>query len=211
MPFTQEIIQLKEVEIHLMYFKNYNPKDYLDQLTNLEKERFFSFKSVKRQQEFVATRILRHKIFGFQHIHYDKNGAPYIDEEGFISISHAQGVVGLALSKKYKVGLDLEIRRDKALKLKTKILSTQEWNHLDIDSEDEMTKVWSAKEVLYKLAGRKEIHFKTDLLLEKKNEYWSGKILNPQETIFVDLSIFVKDNLIISVNTSPCRHEQYTL
>lgn len=208
MPFTQEVIQFKEVEIHLMYFKSYNPSDYLDQLTDQEKERFFSFKHINRKCEFVATRILRHRLFGFEHIHYDEHGAPYIEKEGYISISHGPGVVGLALCKNFKIGLDLEPKRGKALSLQSKFLSEKEKIGFNTFSEDEMTKVWSAKEVLYKLAGRKKILFKEQLLLEKQtNENWKGTIINPLETINVDLHIFVHKELIISVNKSPCEYE----
>ena len=86
-----------------MHFNAFSPADYLDQLTEQEKERFFSFTNVNRQREFVATRILRHRLFGFQHIHYDEHGAPYIEDEGFISISHAPSTVGIALSKDFKI------------------------------------------------------------------------------------------------------------
>lgn len=208
MPFNQEVIHLKEVDIHLMYFKAFDPSEYLDQLTEQEKERFFSFKHQNRKCEFVATRILRHHLFGYVHIHYDDHGAPFIEDEGFISISHAPGVVGLAISKTYKVGIDLEPKRNKAYTLRSKFLSEKEKMEFDTSSENEMTKVWSAKEVLYKLAGRKKILFKEHLLLEKKSaEKWKGKIINQHETIHVDLFIFDHNDLIISVNSSPCTYE----
>jgi hypothetical protein len=71
MPFTQEKIQLKEIEIHLLHYESFHSIDYLDQLTEVEKERYFSFQHEHRKQEFVATRVLRHRVFGFEHIHYN--------------------------------------------------------------------------------------------------------------------------------------------
>lgn len=208
MPFNQEVIHLKGVNIHLMYFQDFEPSEYLDQLTDQEQERFFSFRHQNRKCEFVATRILRHSLFGYEHIHYDEHGAPYIEDEGFISISHAPGVVGLAISKNFKVGLDMEPKRNKAYFLQSKFLSEKEKQLFDTLSEDEMTKVWSAKEVLYKLAGRKKILFKEHLLLDKKSdEIWSGRIINPDQTIHVELYIFDHNNLIISINPSSCIYE----
>jgi 4'-phosphopantetheinyl transferase EntD len=208
-PFTQEIIQLKHVEVHLLYFEAYSSSDFLDQLTEQEKERYFSFTHENRRMEFVATRILRHRLFGFQHIHYDEHGAPYIEDEGYISISHAPGVVGIAISKAFKVGLDLESIREKAADVSYKFLSEEESLALDKNSPLEMTKVWSAKEVLYKLAGRKQILFKEHLLLKKlSDENWQGTIINPSETIKVDLAIFVKNDLVISVNPTACIYEK---
>lgn len=192
-----------------MYFKAYSSAEFLDQLTDQEKERYFSFTHENRRLEFVATRILRHRLFGFQHIHYDEHGAPYIEDEGYISISHAPGVVGIAISKDFKVGLDLEIIRDKAADLSFKFLSPDEMESLDNRSSLEMTKVWSAKEVLYKLAGRKQILFKEHLLLKKiSDENWQGTIINPSGKIKVDLAIFVKNDLIISVNPTACIYEK---
>jgi hypothetical protein len=67
-----------------------------------------------------------------------------------------------------------------------------------------MTKVWSAKEALYKLAGRKQIIFKTDLLLNKQTEdIWEGRIINPNVHLKVELNIFVKDQCVITINDGP--------
>lgn len=191
-----------------MHYKAFIPSDYLDNLTDQERERYFSFNNINRQCEFVATRILRHRLFGFEHIHYDEHGAPYIENEGFISISHAPGVVGIALCKDFKIGLDLEPKRNKAKKLFPKFLSKNEIEELDVESEDEMTTAWSLKEVLYKLAGRKKIIFKTDLLIEKvAPNHWSGTIINPDEKIKVELTTFVRNDLIICISSDSCKIE----
>lgn len=209
MPFTQEVIHLKHVEIHLIHFDPFDPMIYLDQLTESEQERFFTFHHINRKCEFVATRILRHRLFGFQHIHYDEHGAPYIEDEGFISISHGRNIVGLAVSKKFKVGLDIEIIKDKALKLRSKFLSESESENLDTESIVEMAKVWSIKEVLYKLAGRKKIIFKKELLIKKKSEdLWLGTIINPNEKIYAEINSFVHNDIIISVNHLECKYEK---
>ena len=208
MPFIQENIHLKKIEVHLMHYKTFIPSDYLDNLTDQERERYFSFTNINRQCEFVATRILRHRLFGFEHIHYDEHGAPYIENEGFISISHSPGVVGIALCKDFKIGLDLEPKRNKAKKLFPKFLSKNEIEELNVESEDEMTTAWSLKEVLYKLAGRKKIIFKTDLLIEKvAPNHWSGTIINPDEKIKVELTTFVRNDLIICVSSDSCKIE----
>jgi 4'-phosphopantetheinyl transferase len=200
-PFNQDSIQLKNGIIHLLRFEPFNPMDFIDHLTPEETERFFSFNHLNRQQEFVATRVLRHQLFGFSHIHYNEHGAPYIEDEGFISISHAPGIVGLAICRDFQIGLDIEPLRPKALLLKDKFLSEEEKQLFNTESELEMTKVWSAKEALYKLAGRKQLIFKTDLLLSKLSaDLWEGRIINPNAHLKVELNIFVKDEYVITVN-----------
>lgn len=205
------IIRSGSTDIHLLKFEPFDPNNELDKLTTEELERMKSFTSRSRQMEFVATRILRHQLFGFEHIHYDTHGAPFIESEGYISISHTHRYVGIALNKDHTVGLDLETHRPTIANVQHKFLNEHEKTVFDTSSYIEMTKVWSAKEALYKLAGRKQITFKTELLLNKVEDQWKGKIINPDETIFLDLDIFDKDNTIISINNGPIRIEKHTI
>jgi len=205
------ILKSGTTDIHLLKFEPFDPSDELDKLTSDELERLTTFTSLSRRMEFIATRILRHQLFGFEHIHYDTHGAPYIHSEGYISISHTHNYVGIALNKDHRVGLDLETHRPTIHRLQHKFLNNHEEEVFDTNSYIEMTKVWSAKEALYKLAGRKQIVFKTDLLLDKVNDQWKGRIVNPDEMIFLDLDIFDKDNTIVSINNGPIRIEKHTL
>lgn len=201
MEFKQHEIHSNSTQIHILDYQDYNPIDYISNLTDIEKERFFSFNNIKRQQEFVATRLLRHNLFGLQHIHYDPLGAPFIPNEGFISISHSKNKVAVAVNKDYKVGLDLESHRKNILELKSKFLSKHEVLAFNCDDYIQVTKIWSAKEALYKLAGRKKIHFSEELLLsiDEKNN-WNGRIINPKHELLVKLDIFDIDGTIISIN-----------
>ncbi len=205
MTFKRENIEINSSVIHLMWFEDFETLKYLDHLSETEKERYFEIKHEKRKQEFVATRILRHEIFGHQHIHYRNHGAPFIENEGFISISHTKNCVGIALNSVHEVGFDLEYERKNIDKIQHKFISKEEEIDFNCNSTLEVTKIWSAKEALYKLAGRKEIDFKTQLNLSKiDNNFWFGKIQNPDHNLTTELSIFEKDDLIISINTSPC-------
>lgn len=205
------ILKSGTTDVHLLKFEPFDPRDELDKLTQDELERLSTFTSLSRKMEFIATRILRHQLFGFEHIHYDTHGAPYIHSEGYISISHTHNYVGIALNKDHRVGLDLETHRPTIQRLQHKFLNEHEQKVFDTTSYIEMTKVWSAKEALYKLAGRKQIIFKTDLLLDKVNNQWKGRIVNPDEMIFLDLDIFDKDNTIVSINNGPIRIEKHTI
>lgn len=190
-----------DAQIYLAHYSPFEPFEFTDLLTELEVERMQGFKHPQRRMEFSATRILRHQLFGAAHIHYDEHGAPSIEDEGYISISHCEGAVGLALCPAYKIGLDLEKPRPNIAQLAPKFLSAHEKTVFDIDSSLELTKIWSAKEALYKLAGRKQIHFKTELLLDKDHSgAWLGTIVNPDGYIYVKLNIFEVDNLFITHN-----------
>lgn len=192
-----------DATIYLARYADFEPFDYTDLLTESEIERMRAFKHPQRQREFAATRILRHQLFGTAHIHYDQFGAPYIEDEGYISISHCEGAVGIALCSDYKIGLDLEKPRNNIADLAHKFLSEEEKITFDIDSNTELTKIWSSKEALYKLAGRKQIHFKSELLLSKdKDGQWRGTIVNPDKFIYVKLNIFELDEMFITHNSA---------
>jgi phosphopantetheinyl transferase len=191
-------------DIHLLEYSDFDPSLFLDRLTSIEKERLYSFKSKKRKREFVATRILRHEIFGFEHIHYNAHGAPYIESEGFISISHCDNMVGLAINKDHIVGFDLESPRDNILELKHKFLSDFELNHFDSNNTRTVTQLWSAKEALYKLAGRKGILFIEELHLSKAGaNQLNGTIINDDHKLSTKLDIFDSHGNIITINATP--------
>ncbi len=202
-PFTFEEIQLNQTTLFLCRFDNFAPAPYLNYLSKEEVVKLSSFKSISRKREFITSRILRHRILGFQTIHYTEHGAPYTKGKGFISISHCKNWVGIAVNENYSIGLDLEPPRENIFALSYKFLSDNELLKFDIRSKLEVTKIWSAKEALYKLAGRKKIIFKTELLLDKdSNHKWSGRIINPDSILSVNLNIFEHKGIIVSINSS---------
>lgn len=204
MMFHTETIKYGPVEVHLLYYERFEMEQYLHNLLPKEQQRVEQFGNDLRKREYIATRVLRTMIFGNEPILYSPIGAPYIKEEGFISISHAHQVVGLAFCKDFPIGLDLEPIRPKVLRVSGKFLSDDEKLELDTQNVTEMIKVWSGKEALYKLAGRKGIIFAKELLLTKKTDLlWSGKISFPDLIKHVELTIDEKNNFVISINASP--------
>lgn len=188
--------------IHLLEYKTFEIKNYTHYLSPNELTRMNSFGNDKRQREFLATRILCQSIFPKSSIHYNEHGAPYIHENEWISISHSKQMIGIAVNTHYKVGLDMEPHRHNILPIAKKFLSKEEAKIFDTTCAIEMTKVWSAKEALYKLAGRKKIIFAEELLLRKDSQgNWLGTIINPNHTLAVKLDIFDQHDTIISINS----------
>lgn len=187
-----------------VYVWNYRPtqlEDHSHHLHTNEKERLNKFKHLTRQHEFIASRLLCRKLFGSEPIHYNNIGAPYIMNGGILSLSHCKDHVAIAVNNEHQIGLDIETPRFKAIELSKKFMSTDEEIEFDIDDHVEVTKVWSAKEAMYKLAGRKKIIFKTELNLKKNTaDNWHGRIINPDKDILVNLNIFEHEGLIISIN-----------
>lgn len=210
--FQRNDFSVGKVSVHMLNFTDFDPSNYLHQLTDIEIERFFTFTNNQRKQEFVATRILRHQLFGLNHIYYDAIGAPYIKDDGYISISHTKNCVGIAFSKDFKIGLDIEFVRTKISAIKHKFLSVNELEKFDCDSLVELTKIWSAKESLYKVSGKNGINFRTQLELEKiANDKWRGKIINDDTILSADLKIIEFEDKIISVNITNCEKTEHSL
>lgn len=126
------------------------------------------FRSVKRQSEWLATRVLLHSILGDNvRIAYNQEGAPHLTHRTsvqnanatssdhttkfpFLSISHSQPWVSIAFSTNgLPIGFDVEIESDRANKVLHKFLSAEEQQLLSPSLTP--TALWCAKEATYKL------------------------------------------------------------
>jgi 4'-phosphopantetheinyl transferase len=201
MSFQYDLKQLTHSNLHFIRYDDFDPDTYQHILTPLELERYFNFSSIYRKKEFVATRFLRHELFGFEHIHYDANGAPHLHHEGYISISHSPGIVGIAVNKDFRIGLDIELKSSKAQRVFTKFLSTQEQLIFDLADQDALTTAWSCKETLYKIAGKRHIDFRTDLALKPiGNGKFIGSVKMENTWWSTEIHTFVFECFIITLN-----------
>ena len=191
-------------EIHLLMYGEFNPSNYLSKLTSIEIEKLKTFGSITRKREFVAVRILRDSLFGLEPILYNSLGAPYINKKGFVSISHSKNMVGFAFNSEHPIGLDLEYPQEKIHKIQSKFISDTERQLFDTNDRKVLTQLWSAKEAMYKLAGRKKIIFNSELLLAPSSENkLRGTIINLDHQLKVNLDIFEFENTIITINSKP--------
>lgn len=149
---------------------------YLSSLTHAELIKYGTLRHPEKQLEFAASRHLRSLLFGKKQIEYNEFGSPYIEGEGYISLSHTRGLVGLAHSVSFNVGLDLESVRDKAMHLHTKFIHPSERKFFDTTIAFDMSLLWSFKETLFKLADRRGVHFSKDLIIRKENDRFFGLI-----------------------------------
>lgn len=112
------------------------------------------FKSVKRQQEWLATRaLLMHTPYKELQILYHSNGKPYLsDKRKQISISHTHGYVAIAISEE-PIGVDIETMSRNALHAATAYLQPQEIESLNTKEEPqkEALRLWTVKEAAFKL------------------------------------------------------------
>lgn len=144
-----------------------------------------SFKNHKRKLEWLSVRTLLKNMLGKdEKIVYGPERKPYLYNNSFnISISHSNNFTAILMSKKKRVGLDLEFMTTKILRIADKFLRPEELEH--IDKEQELYHLylhWCAKEALYKICDKVDINFVTNLSMEpfkpKEKGIISGTVNN---------------------------------
>ena len=152
------------------------------------------------REHFLAVRKLLKIENPDININYDKNGKPYLNKNKGISISHSNKMVGIGLSNEIDFGIDIQIKTDKIFNIQNKFLSKKEILQLTSKNIESLTKIWSAKESIYKLLGKKGVSFSSDLEIDvspKNNVFKTGYYTNENNKIKFDLTYFSLDEYII--------------
>lgn len=138
--------------------------------------RLEGMKSESHQKGFLAVRmLLQHNEYTDFDLYYDEFGKPHIKPQGCsikdveISISHSNDFSALVISEQ-KVGFDMEILKDKTLKLAPRYMDV---SHLkNLSKEDELIKatvVWGIKESVFKIKNEVGISFKDHIFEDDFN------------------------------------------
>lgn len=120
------------------------------------------FKAVSRRLEWLAVRRLLHEVGITSPIGYHPSGRPYLmNDSRHISISHTRGYAAVALHRNVPVGIDIEQRTDKVIRVKDKFLSHEEKIFLTSEENnvEAMLIIWTAKEAMFKLIDHEGIDF----------------------------------------------------
>jgi phosphopantetheinyl transferase len=137
-----------------------------------------------RESEWLASRYLAFIVDGLlpKDIVKDEFGNPYC-ESGQVqfSISHSKMYAAYA-SHHDPIGIDVQILDERVKKIAPKFTSEEELNHLpeNISEEDKNHLIWTVKEAVFKLYGRKELPFKTGILI-KESACTGNKIFSKGE------------------------------
>ena len=153
------------------------------QLTPNNEERLNGMKSETHQKGFMAIRHLLKEIgYSDDDLMYDGYGKPHLKDGKHISITHSFEFAGIIISDNTPVGIDIEKRRDKILKIAHKFTPIDAYksiaNHDALVSK--LTIVWGAKESLYKIYGKKKLLFLDHMYIEDfsfETQKTTGKIL----------------------------------
>ena len=126
------------------------------------------FQNERRRNEHLAwRRVVRRELGRKISIGYNEVGAPVVDTpDTYISVAHGAGCVAVAISDR-RVGVDIE-RTDRDFGSVSSRYMTLAEQQLSAD-ERWAAVVWTAKEALYKLYGRRGVELREELLIESYN------------------------------------------
>ena len=197
MPFLKEFIINYNTKIKLW-------KINTGELNNFELDVYDSslLKSKKSQlakEQFLAVRKILHHENPSYKIRYDESGKPSINSDLNISISHSNLIAGIVFSGFNQTGIDIEDKESKIINIQNKFLNESEKLKDEYHSDvDYLTKIWTAKESIYKALGIKGISFSDNIVIKniKKNKGY-GYYINGKEKYKFDLMFFSIDNYIL--------------
>jgi len=157
----------------LLLWKLSETETQLSNLVNISlssKSKLDLIKSSSQRRQFLGVQNLLnlHKIKNDM-LFYDDNGKPHLLNNKFISISHSFDYCGVIVSN-VKVGLDIEKFRSKILNISKKFVSESDLGLIKLNSVENVTKVWSIKEAVFKAFGHNKIDFKKNIIIKSVNE-----------------------------------------
>jgi len=190
-----------------------------EELLHLIDERLHEISKLKEVHDSVgkhwlASRALLLQLFDKHkvEVHKDLNNKPSLVVDGkpyFIAITHSYDYAAVMISDTHEVGLDLERIDPRIGRVAKKFVNEEEDKYISKVLLDELnyyqTIIWSAKETMYKIYGKKELDFKLHMSLEafdKSQKSIIGRIHKGDEKHMLNLELDCIDNYILCY----CRH-----
>ena len=138
----------------------------LVELPELEKEKLNQRKSPQHRISFLSSRACLSALgASLKDLQFHEHGAPFLADQKFCSLSHTAAYSAGVISDKF-VGVDVESYRDKIVRIAPKFRHQQETFIRNKENEIELlTRLWTAKEAIYKAFGMPGIHFSKQILV----------------------------------------------
>lgn len=209
MPLTQ-IRHLSE-HVALGFWKMTESPDKLRMLLNLnsiDAQAYERLLNEKAQKQWLCARMLLKEMCGEKvHIVYDIYGKPYCDGISGISISHSGEYVLLAINSFSEIGADIELIANRIERITHKFISpSEECLHKQLPHFPPhyfYHLIWSFKEAVYKLHGKKGLLFKEHILLKELNnengQFLRGVLIIKGQEVAVNGQFFLADGYVVCV------------
>ena len=143
----------------------------LDFLSFREKLSYTNISHPEKRREWATARLAIHEALKELQLHYpgffkDEHGkSQSMNGQGFVSLTHTPGYAAAIFHREQPVGIDMDLIREKILKIGFRFLDNSELDFLENDPIH-YTMAWSAKESIFKCQGKRGVSFRENILLE---------------------------------------------
>jgi phosphopantetheinyl transferase len=160
-----------------------NPES-LEFLSFREKLSYMNISHPGKRREWATARLAIREALEELRLPYpgffkDEHGkSQSMNGTGFVSLTHTLGFAGAIFHKHQPVGIDMDLIREKIIKIGFRFLDKSELDFLENDPIH-YTMAWSAKESIFKCQGKRGVSFRENILLEpfdSKAKLIRGKI-----------------------------------
>ena len=160
-----------------------NPES-LEFLSFREKLSYMNISHTGKKKEWATARLailgaLEELKLPYPGFFKDEHGKSQpMDGKGFVSLTHTFGFAGAIFHKEHAVGIDMDVIREKIIKIGFRFLDKSELDFLENDPVH-YTMAWSAKESIFKCQGKRGVSFRDHILLQpfdSKAKLIRGKI-----------------------------------
>ncbi|MBR1882083.1 MAG: 4'-phosphopantetheinyl transferase superfamily protein [Muribaculaceae bacterium] len=135
-------------------------------------------RAITRRTEQLVELLLLHIIMGRPAVlQHTLQGKPYVDESRLHwSVSHTFGIVCIATNARHAIGVDVERRGSRVLRVRDKFLNEREKLFIAPDDAEAHLIAWTAKEALYKMTTAEHASLTADLCLNPFKASAAGAI-----------------------------------
>jgi enterobactin synthetase component D len=143
----------------------------LDFLSFREKLSYANISHPEKKKEWATARFAIHDALEALKVPYpgffkDEHGkSQSMNGQGYVSLTHTPGYAAAIFHREQPVGIDMDLVREKILKIGFRFLDTSELDFLEKDPIH-YTMAWSAKESIFKCQGKRGVSFRENILLE---------------------------------------------
>lgn len=154
------------------------------------------FQNDKRRREHLAwRRVVRNELGRGVVIDYNEVGAPVVDiPNTHISVAHGGERVAVAIADE-RVGVDIENLDRNYERVKSRFMSPAEEALSDMEEWPAM--VWTAKEAIYKLYGKREVDLTEDIHIIGLNTETMTLSAEVRDTKGIVVEVRIIDNNVV--------------
>jgi 4'-phosphopantetheinyl transferase len=167
--------------------------------------------SSQKRLEYLAGRALIKSILEsvgetYDGMRKDEFGKPSPKNSNYqVSLSHSYPYAAAQVHPSSPVGIDLEQPKEKLLRIASRVLAPAEEKNAGVDIVKHCI-YWCAKEAMYKIYGKRGLHFNSQLLIEPfvmaGSGILRGRIITENKMENVNLEYLVEPDYVL-VTTKP--------